>query len=168
VELAGRARKFALHAYGTEERLAHPLEVATLVESTGYPDELVAAAVLHDVIEDTDVDAAQIAAEFGSRIAALVATLTEDESIRSYTERKLDLRQRASAAGPDAALVFAADKISNARRMRRRQKDPKERKIAHYEASLALLRAEHPGLPLLDQLGKELAALRADIQRVPA
>jgi (p)ppGpp synthase/HD superfamily hydrolase len=168
MDLVGRAHGFALRAYGSDDRLEHPLDVAGLVESTGCADDVVAAAVLHDVIEDTDVDAAQIAAEMGPRIAALVETLTEDDSIRAYSERKADLRIRACAAGPDTALILVADKLSRARRLRRAQKEPRERKLAHYEASLALASSQHPGLPLLDQLRKELVALRADAQRVPA
>jgi hypothetical protein len=48
--------------------------------------------------------------------------------------------------------------------MRRREKDPTQRKIAHYEATLAKVRSEYPALPLLDQLRTELAALRAELQ----
>jgi hypothetical protein len=46
------------------------------------------------------------------------------------------------------------------------EKYPRQRKIAHYEATLAMVQSEYPGLPLVDQLRKELAALRAELQRV--
>jgi (p)ppGpp synthase/HD superfamily hydrolase len=144
------------------------LEVARLVEAAGAPDQVVAAALLHDVVEDTDVEVAGVAAEFGSRIAALVATLTEDESIRGYSARKADLRRRACVAGPEAALISVADKLSSVRRMRRGTKEPKQRKLAHYDATLALVRSEHPNLPLLDQLAKELGALRVELSRAAA
>jgi (p)ppGpp synthase/HD superfamily hydrolase len=111
------------------------------------------------VLEDTDTEPAQVAASFGSRIAALVSTLTEDESIRNYRQRKADLRSRAHAAGPDAALIFVADKVSNARRMRSGEKAFKARKVAHYHATLELMRRDFPALPLLHQLDTELAAL---------
>ena len=168
MDLVGRARTFGLHAHGSEEGFEHPLEVARLVESAGFPDDVVAAALLHDVIEDTDVDAGRIAGELGSRIAALVSTLTEDEALTNYSERKADLRMRACSAGPDVAIVFVADKLSNTRRMRRGQKAPKERKIAHYETSLAMARRAHPDLPLLDQLGRALAALRRETAVAPS
>jgi guanosine-3',5'-bis(diphosphate) 3'-pyrophosphohydrolase len=163
VDLVATARAFARRAYGSEDALAHPLEVAGLVDSAGSPEEVVAAALLHDVVEDTEVEVVQITAAFGSRIAALVASLTEDDSIRSYSERKADLRTRSVAAGPEAALIAVADKLSNARRMKLRGKAPKERKVAHYEATLALVRGAYPDLPLLDQLGRELGMLRADL-----
>jgi GTP pyrophosphokinase len=162
MDLVGRALEFARHAYGSDGDLAHPLEVARLVASTGAPDELVAAALLHDVLEDTATDAGHLAARFGSRITSLVCSLTEDESIRSYRERKADLRARACAAGRDAAVIFVADKLSNARRMRRGQKAFKARKVAHYQATHDLMRSELPSLPLLDELGAELVAIRRD------
>jgi (p)ppGpp synthase/HD superfamily hydrolase len=161
MDLVSRADLFARQAYGPagDLDLAHPLEVSRLVEATGAPPELIAAALLHDVLEDTATDAARISSAFGSRIAALVGTLTEDETIRNYRQRKADLRARACAAGPDAALIFVADKLSNARRMRRGEKAAKDRKVAHYQATLELMRREHPTVPLLDQLERELRAL---------
>ena len=159
MDLVGRALDFARQAYGPERDLAHPVEVVRIVQSIGAPDELAAAAALHDVLEDTEARPELIAATFGSRIAALVCTLTEDEAIRNYAERKADLRARACAAGADAALLSVADKLSNVRRMRRGEKTYKERKFAHYRATLELMRREHPSLPLLDRLDRELAAL---------
>ena len=167
MDLVGRAGEFARQAYGPGRDLAHPIEVAGLVESTGASDELVAAALLHDVLEDTTTEASWVAAEFGPQITALVCTLTEDESIRNYRRRKADLRARVAAAGEDAALIFVADKVSNARRMRRGEKAVKERKVAHYEATLEEMRARWPSLPLLGQLERDLLALRRE-QQIPA
>jgi (p)ppGpp synthase/HD superfamily hydrolase len=159
MDLVGRAGAFARQAYGPQTDLAHPLEVSRLVAATGAPDELTAAALLHDVLEDTAAAPQQIAADFGSRITALVCALTEDDTIGNYQRRKADLRARACAAGPDAGLIFVADKLSNARRMRRGQKAFKKRKVAHYQATLELMRREQPSLPLLDPLERELSAL---------
>jgi (p)ppGpp synthase/HD superfamily hydrolase len=167
MDLVSRAGDFARQAYGPDGDLAHPLEVARLVESAGAADDLVAAAILHDVLEDTATEPEAIAAGFGSRITALVCTLTEDEAIRNYQRRKADLRSRACAAGPDTALIFVADKLSNARRIRRGEKPFRKRKVAHYQATLELMRRELPALPLLDQLEKELAAV-ARAQPLPA
>ena len=61
-----------------------------------------------------------------------------------------------------------ADKLSNARRMRRAAKQPDASKIAHYAATLELMRSTYPDLPLLDELEAELDGLRADLQRSPA
>ncbi|HEX6715181.1 MAG TPA: HD domain-containing protein [Thermoleophilaceae bacterium] len=156
MDLASDARAFAAGVYGSDKELEHPIEVATLVGSDD--PELYAAAVLHDLVEDTDVELSDIAARFGSRVAALVAAMTEDESIKKYKARKQEHRQRARDAGRDAALLFVADKLSNTRRMQRGQKKPDPKKLAHYRATLDTMREGYPGLPLLDELEAELAA----------
>jgi (p)ppGpp synthase/HD superfamily hydrolase len=154
VELAPRARAFAAAAYGSPKELEHPTEVATLV-GTG-DEELWAAAMLHDLVEDTDVELSDIEAEFGSRVAGLVEAMTEDGSIAGYAERKQEARLRVRDAGRDASLLFVADKLSNARRMRRGQKEPEPRKLRHYAATLETMRGAYPDLPLLDELEEEL------------
>lgn len=154
MDLALRARSFAAEAYGSSRQLEHPTEVATLV---GRGDEeLWVAALLHDVVEDTGLDITDIGAEFGSRIAALVGAMTEDDSIADYRARKEEHRTRARDSGRDVALLFVADKLSNARRMRRGQKEPEPRKLEHYRATLATMKAAYPDLPLLTELEEEL------------
>jgi len=168
VDLVGRARSFAADAYGSEQALQHPDAVAALVRDAGADEEVQAAAYLHDLVEDTDVELPQIAAEFGSRVTCLVAAMTEDESIPDYVERKEEHRRRARGSGRDVALLFVADKLSNARRMRRGLKQPDAGKFGHYAATLETMRAAYPDLPLLDELDAELHALRGELQRSPA
>jgi (p)ppGpp synthase/HD superfamily hydrolase len=162
VEVAEHARVFAAEAYGSEEELEHPAEVAALVRDAGGNTDLEAAGFLHDLVEDTDVELSQIASEFGSEVAALVAAMTEDGSIPDYAQRKEEHRCRALDSGRDAALLFAADKLSNARRMRRGQKEPDPRKLGHYAQTLATLRAAYADLPLLDELEAELNEARGE------
>ena len=152
--MAPRAREFAVEAYGSAQELEHPTEVATLVGADD--EELWAAALLHDLVEDTDVELAGIEEHFGLRVADLVGAMTEDTSIADYRERKEEARCRARDAGRDAALLFVADKLSNARRMRRGQKEPEPRKLEHYAATLQTMRDAYPDLPLLADLDEEL------------
>jgi (p)ppGpp synthase/HD superfamily hydrolase len=166
--LVEQARAFAADAYGSDTELEHPLEVARLVESAGFWPEVTAAAVLHDLVEDTDVGLPEIESRFGREVAGLVAAMTEDDSIAGYAARKGEHRRRACAAGREAAAIFTADKLSNTRRMRLGRKRPDARKVGHYAATLELMRACYPDLPLLDPLAEELAALRADLRRSPA
>jgi (p)ppGpp synthase/HD superfamily hydrolase len=154
VNLPQRARAFALAAYGSPQELEHPNEVATLVDTED--EELWTAALLHDVVEDTEVGLPQIEEEFGPRVAAIVAALTEDDAIEAYGDRKQEARHRVRDAGRDAARVFVADKLSNVRRMRRGQKRADERKLAHYRATLETMRSAYPDLPLLEELEAEL------------
>jgi (p)ppGpp synthase/HD superfamily hydrolase len=98
--------------------MAHPREVAELLYAAGCSDEVVAAGVLHGTVELTRADLAEITERFGTRIAALVAAVTENDSIRSYGRRKAALRDQAISGGGDAAVLFAADKVSKAREFR--------------------------------------------------
>jgi (p)ppGpp synthase/HD superfamily hydrolase len=168
VDVVARARRLAGEAYASTQELDHPNEVAELVASAGNPPQVVAAALLHDGIEDTDLDADTIAREVDPHVAELVSVLTEDESISDYLERKAEHRARVAEAGREAALIFVADKLSNARRMRHGGKRPDAKKLGHYGATLVLMRRAYPDLPLLDDLERELEAVRSDLQRSPA
>src|SRR5680860_49550 len=69
-------------------RISHPVAVAGILASAGFDEEVIAAALLHDVIEDTSYDDADLAAGFPERVGGLVAVLTEDETIADYAQRK--------------------------------------------------------------------------------
>ena len=156
VDPVERARAFALAAYGSAAELEHPEHVRALVEAAGADEESQEAALLHDLVEDTDTELVAIEAEFGPRVAALVGALTEDDSIESYGARKAEHRERARDAGADVALLFVADKLSNARRMKQGLKEPDPAKVGHDRATLATMREAYPELPLLGELEQEL------------
>jgi hypothetical protein len=83
--------------------IRHPLEVATVLYRTGAPDHLIAAGLLHDVVEKTGVSAAELRESFGAHIAALVLAVSEDESISDYATRKVSLRAQVATAGAQVA-----------------------------------------------------------------
>ncbi|MEA2454020.1 MAG: hypothetical protein QOI45_282 [Thermoleophilaceae bacterium] len=146
--------------------VTHPVEVACLLHEAGYSDEVVAAGVLHDVLEDTDVELDELERRFGPEVASLVAAVSDDPSIEDDARRKAALREQVARAGECAAAVFAADKVSKARELRIRagggrfQRGDKVR-IEHYEASLEMLRGLMPGHELVDRLRAELEAFHA-------
>src|SRR3954454_9741632 len=72
--------------------VTHPVEVACLLHEAGYSDEVVAAGVLHDVIENTDVERPELEQRFGAEAAALVAAVSDDPSIEDDVKRKAALR----------------------------------------------------------------------------
>jgi (p)ppGpp synthase/HD superfamily hydrolase len=146
--------------------VTHPLEVACLLHEAGYSDEVVAAGVLHDVIEDTDAEHRDLEDRFGAEVARLVAAVTDDPSIEDRGERKAALRRQVADAGECAAAVFAADKVSKARELRVRasrghSEEGDGAKVEHYDASLEMLAGLIPGHSLVGQLRGELEALRA-------
>jgi (p)ppGpp synthase/HD superfamily hydrolase len=146
--------------------LTHPVEVGCLLNEAGYSDEVVAAGVLHDVLEDTEVERGELEERFGPEVARLVAAVSDDPAIEDHAERKAALRRQVAAAGDCAVAVFAADKVSKARELRVRtgygrfeRKD--ETRIEHYRASLEMLDDLMPGHQLVDRLRAELDALHA-------
>jgi (p)ppGpp synthase/HD superfamily hydrolase len=146
--------------------VTHPVEVACLLHEAGYPDEVVAAGVLHDVLEDTDAQRSDLEERFGTQVAELVAAVSDDPSIEDPAERKAALREQVARAGEYAAAVFAADKLSKVRELRARHSYARfdrgdKAKIEHYEASLELLSEVLPGHELVEQLRDELQALHS-------
>jgi (p)ppGpp synthase/HD superfamily hydrolase len=147
--------------------LLHPLEVGALLHVFGYPERVVAAGLLHDVLEDSDTSRVELHLCFGLEIARLVEVVTEDADVANQVERKARLRQRVAAAGPEAGAVFAADKVSKAREIRLRaaangdwaDDEGIRVKLDHYAASCSMLRAELGDLPLVEALAFELEAL---------
>ncbi|MBR4391697.1 MAG: bifunctional (p)ppGpp synthetase/guanosine-3',5'-bis(diphosphate) 3'-pyrophosphohydrolase [Bacteroidales bacterium] len=130
-ELLDRAIIFAVHAHaGTERRgkgypyIVHPMEAVEIVATMTADQELLAAAALHDTVEDTDVTVEQIRAAFGERIASLVADesdvmpegMTEEAS---WHQRKQAAIDRLSRASHDAKIVALGDKLSNIRAIAR-------------------------------------------------
>jgi (p)ppGpp synthase/HD superfamily hydrolase len=146
--------------------VTHPVEVACLLHEAGYPDEVVAAGVLHDVLEDTDTEPSDLADRFGTEVAELVRSVSDDPSIEDHAERKAALRRQVDAAGEHTAAIFAADKVSKARELRARLRrgqagSQDDEKLRHYEASLAMLTETIPGHDLVEQLRLEVEALHA-------
>jgi len=148
--------------------ILHPLEVAHLLHGRDYPDHVIAAGVLHDLLEDTDVTRDELAERFGAEVADLVAAVSDPDDEGPYAERKARLRQAVAAAGPDAAAVFAADKVAKAREFRLSLVGQAggpgpvaidQNKLDHYWACLELLEGRLGPQPLVRQLRFELEAL---------
>ena len=165
--LVARADVFAFAAHEGERsrgatRSDHPRAVAALLAARDAQEEIVAAALLHDVLEDTSVTWHELQREFGTRIAEVVAHLSEDPSIEPYAERKASLRQQVADAGPEAATIFLADKLARLQALERTGSSIEPEKLAHYRATLELLSRVHPGAPFVDEARAALA--RVDIR----
>lgn len=163
-ELLEGAFRFAQKAYRTkgqrgQAKLSHSVEVARLLHEARFDEDVVAAGLLHDVIEATGSELPQVSERFGQRMAALVEAMTEDRGIGSYEERKAEHRARVAARGSRAAAIYAADKLAKMSHLRADPEAASERQLAHYRQTLKALSATHPGLPFLDDLERELAAL---------
>ncbi len=92
----------------------HPLEVAHLLATTGGVDdvEVLAAAVLHDTIEDTETRPEDLERRFGARVRAIVEEVTDDKSLPKNVRKRKQI-EHAPVLSTDAKLVKLGDKISN-------------------------------------------------------
>ena len=126
MDMKKKAKLFAIKAHKGQIRksdkekpmIIHPINVANILSEYGYDDNVVAAAYLHDVIEDTKYTKEDLLKEFNEDIVSLVLGATEEDKSLSWEERKtitidkvkdLDLRHK---------VVVCADKISNLEDMR--------------------------------------------------
>ena len=127
--LLARATRFAATAHAGQVRkgsgepyVTHPLAVTTILCRAGWGDdaELLAAAALHDVLEDTAVTPAELAAAFPPRVCELVAALSErkrdgDGVKLPWEVRKAEHRARLTVAEPAARALALADRLHNLR-----------------------------------------------------
>lgn len=131
----GKAIKFAVDAYGDTTRkgknrlyILHPVEAMTIVASLTEDEDVLAAAVLHDVVEDAGVTKEELREAFGDRVAELVMAESEDKmrdipSEASWKARKQATIDHLAGLERDALLICLGDKLANIREMSRDYKE---------------------------------------------
>jgi guanosine-3',5'-bis(diphosphate) 3'-pyrophosphohydrolase len=93
--------------------IVHPVEVMTILRRHGERDEpTLAAALLHDVVEDCRVPIDEIRARFGERVASIVEAVTKPHDLPK-PEQKRVARELLLAGPPAARVVKMADRLSN-------------------------------------------------------
>jgi (p)ppGpp synthase/HD superfamily hydrolase len=156
------ALNFATDAYsGVVARpgkgLPHARAVADILARGGADDTTVAAALLHDVVEDTALTVEDVRAAFGDQVALMVDALTEDDSIKRYAQRKRTLRARIAAADPAVMDIAVADKVASLRHAGATATSISHRKLSHYRATLRLAQAAGASAGLVGELDRLLA-----------
>lgn len=182
--LLNEAHGFARGAHAGQRQEAdgspyieHPLAVARLLHAAGCDEEVVAAGLLHDVVEDTLATLEDVRERFGPRVAHLVGVMTEQPELQPFERRKAIHRATIARAGREAEAIFAADKLANAFTLRvaiRRRGTQQiagrlsrrlSQKLAHYEATLHLIERKSPPTPFATPLRTELKRLQASQRR---
>jgi guanosine-3',5'-bis(diphosphate) 3'-pyrophosphohydrolase len=118
--LPNDALKFATERHSGQTRkdgvtpfIRHPIAVASRLMTAGVRDEaVIAAAFLHDVVEDTEATLAEVEERFGARVASLVAEVSDDKSLSQAERKRLEVEHTASAS-EGARLIKVADKTEN-------------------------------------------------------
>lgn len=160
------AIEFAAKAHDGMERkkdktpyILHPLEAAVIVGSMTEDKDIISAAVLHDVVEDTPITIEEIEENFGTRVRTLVESETEDKRAELPPEDTWRIRKEESlndlekCADTAVKMLWLGDKLSNMRSFYRiwknegdsmwqsfNQKDPAQQKW--YYSRIAELTSE--------------------------
>lgn len=155
VKLIKKAFDYADNHHGNQCRqsgepyIIHPLNVAYILADIGLDDSTISAALLHDVVEDTEITDQEIRQEFGSEIAEMVEGVTKLGSMQfaSIEERQVeDYRKMFLAMGKDirVILIKLADRLHNMRTLKYLKRD---RQIANAKETMELY------TPLANRLG---------------
>ena len=155
IKLIRKAFDYANHHHGNQCRqsgepyIIHPLNVAYILADIGLDDSTISAALLHDVVEDTEITEQEIRQEFGSEIAEMVQGVTKLGSMQfaSIEEQQVeDYRKMFLAMGKDirVILIKLADRLHNMRTLKYLKR---ERQIANAKETMELY------TPLANRLG---------------
>jgi GTP diphosphokinase / guanosine-3',5'-bis(diphosphate) 3'-diphosphatase len=165
---------FGQHRKQTGEQFVqHPIAVADLLTQSGFDGPMISAAYLHDVVEKTNVDMAEIQERFGPEVAALVDSLSEEPEVDGYGARKRALRKRVLESGGDSVIIYAADRVANMRDWRKIAPEERpacgqrlgttlEERLELWQEDVEELHDADPDTPFLDEMRSELEGLRAE------
>lgn len=177
-ELVFRAVEFATRAHAGQYRkgtripyVIHPLRVGQTLIEVDATAEVVAAAILHDTLEDTAVTTAEIARQFGEPVALLVQAVSEPDRRAAWEVRKRHTIASVRVASAPALLILCADKLDNVRSMSRgesrlgppfweRFQRPKAAQAWYYRGVSSALAERADGEPL----GSLVATLRGEVE----
>ena len=166
-----KAADFAAEKHRTKRRkdaaatpyINHPLALARVLRvEAGVEDVAVlAAALLHDTVEDTDTTVEELAREFGDEIAGIVAEMSDVPAL-TKPEKKQKQVENAPRLSPKAKLVKLADKICNLRDVAGNPPAhwPLERRQAYFEWARAVIEGLRPAHPALERLFDEAYRLK--------
>ncbi len=162
--------------------IVHPMEVAAIVSGLTDDQDVMAAAVLHDVLEDTGTSHRELVQLFGKKIAGLVADESEDKredrpAAETWSIRKEETIRRLKKSSHEARMIALGDKLANARAIEldqersgdsfwlRFNQSDKDAQAWYYRSVLKVLQSdpELQGHPLLREFGERLDRIFADV-----
>jgi (p)ppGpp synthase/HD superfamily hydrolase len=175
--LIEKALLLALKAHAGQERkeqpipyIVHPIEVALILAKQAFSDVVIAAALVHDTVEDTPVTLEDVRRELGEEVAALVAPVTHDDSL-SWDDKKRAYIESVRAASEAAKAISVADKMANAESLIAAAREQgasiwthfnrgRDKKLWFEHAMLDMLR-ESWQHPLVDEYAELISAMDA-------
>ncbi len=116
LRLAVAAHKEQVRKSDGSPYVVHPIMVGNLLKEQGFSEEVIAAAIVHDVLEDTAVTRDELANALGEEVTQIVEGVSEDTSLE-WEARKEAYAHAVAAASESIKAVSVADKIHNAESM---------------------------------------------------
>ena len=152
--------------------ITHPIQVAKLLEKAGMSDHVIAAGLLHDVLEDTKTTPGELRGHFGSWVARLVQDVTEVDKRLPWEERKAAYVDHLKTVSLEALAISCADKLHNTEslivayvkegpRVFSRFSRGIKQKVAHHRMVFEMVRQRWPDCPLLPDLDRAILRLEA-------
>jgi len=146
--------------------IKHSLRVANILEKFGYSEEVVIAATLHDLLEDSDTKVEEIEEKFGGEIADLVLANSFDENITDKVERYKENFDRLVKAGRKALVIKAADILDNSNYYHLADKKTFKYLLEKMDYFIKISKPALGKEPLYKNLLKELKRLRTSPQKL--
>ena len=112
--LAARGHKEQMRKHGNIPYIVHPFMVSRILTKHGFRDEVVAAGLIHDVLEDTTIPREELVGELGQEVVSIVDGLSENKSPDiTWKERKQGYIEMVRKGSDDVKAVSCADKVHN-------------------------------------------------------
>src|ERR1035441_6249984 len=155
--------------------ITHPLTVGLILARANASEEVIAAGILHDTIEDSidkkKVTREMLAERFDKNVADLVDSVTEQEKDLPWEQRKREALEHIKNFSNDSLLVKSADIISNVSEILEdyrkegpnifcRFNAPKEKVVRHYMETMEVILERWPQIPFADDLNMLITSLK--------
>lgn len=181
MDLIEKAIVFAAKAHDGQKRkstdipyITHPYAVGMLLLRESCSEEVVAAGILHDALEDTAVTYEEILIEFGEQVVNLVVAASEPDKSLLWEERKEHTIQSLKEVGLEELQIITADKLHNLRSIREelersgeelwsRFNRGREKQRWYYSSIVKELSGRKDEFPLIEELEKEVQAVFGQI-----
>ena len=115
IEVALEAHKSQFRKGTKIPYVTHPLAVGIILAKAGFPDEVIAAGILHDTVEDTPVTVNELREKFGEEVAEIVDRVSEPDKSLSWEARKQHTLDFLKETSEEVRFVTLADKLDNIR-----------------------------------------------------
>jgi (p)ppGpp synthase/HD superfamily hydrolase len=158
IEVAAKAHRNQVRKGTDIPYIAHPYAVGLMLARSGCSDDVVAAGILHDTIEDTELTEEDLRRDFGEEVASIVAGCSEPDRSHSWEERKEHTLAYMPTAPWEVRAVSCADKLHNllsiehgyqtlSEEVWTRFKKGRSQQEWYYRGMAAAICTPHPGEP---------------------